>query len=387
MPRRSLAKLLAVPVILLLAIALPVQLHAQALSFSRILVCESRDDTCNRPDAQHDIVWTFNGTEGTAGSPGNSAGSRLRIEKLDGNSIVVGRTDISGPTAGLTALYAGTLHGVQISGSVRWSWLGRADYPANGVFSALLQDQPAAERQNPGVPDSPRNSLPSELLVCEDNKPCNGAWTIHGSEGEGTWFAKNPVKARLTVIRSGPDDILIRRADTTDAVSATYAGSLHGDHYSGTIIWSTPGHPGGSTGRWTATVPETDCAAAHANADIAEARRLGQIALMFHRERDSLDCYTVAAASGDATAQMAVGLLYYQGRATIPQDYTQALIWLRKAADQGNYAAQRTVAEMYTVGQGTNRDPAYAAIYTRRADEQKHDMERRQDLNERAADR
>jgi len=82
-----------------------------------------------------------------------------------------------------------------------------------------------------------------------------------------------------------------------------------------------------------------------------------------------------------------VGLLYYQGRATIPQDYTQALIWLRKAADQGNYAAQRTVAEMYTVGQGTNRDPAYAAIYTRRADEQKHDMERRQDLNERAADR
>jgi hypothetical protein len=39
---------------------------------------------------------------------------------------------------------------------------------------------------------------------------------------------------------------------------------------------------------------------------------------------------------------------------------------------------------MYTAGLGTNRDSTLAAIYTARADEQKHDMERRQDLEERA---
>ena len=118
---------------------------------------------------------------------------------------------------------------------------------------------------------------------------------------------------------------------------------------------------------------------------------LGQTALMFHRDHEALDCYIVAARAGDATAQTAVGLTFYQGRESVPQNYTQAFFWLQKAADQGVYAAQRTVAEMYTAGQGTNRDATLAAIYTKRADEQKHDLERQQDrqydAQQRAADR
>ncbi len=119
--------------------------------------------------------------------------------------------------------------------------------------------------------------------------------------------------------------------------------------------------------------------------------RLGQTALMFHRDHDALDCYIVAARAGDATAQTAVGLTYYQGRENVPQDYTQAFFWLHKAADQNIYAAERTVAEMYAAGQGTTRDATLAAIYTKRADEQKHDLERQQDrqydAQQRAADR
>ena len=366
------------------------QLFAQGSAPTRMMACESKNDSCKRPDAHLDIVWVFNGTEGTASSPANPAGSRVTIERFDSDSIVVRRVDEAGPTAGLTALYTGTVHGTHMSGTVQWSWPDHPGYPANGSFSAVLQDQlgvsaPAA----PAASDSPPIALPTELLVCENNV-CNAAWILHGSEGTGTWFARKPVKAKLTVLRSEPDYILISRTDTTDGVTAKYAGSLHGDHYAGTIVWSAPGNPGGASGTWTATVPKTNCDQ-QGDLDAAEALALGQNALMFKRDRDALGCYIVAAKTGDATAQTAVGLTYYQGRENIPQDYTQAFFWLHKAADQGVYAAQRTVAEMYAAGQGTNRDATLAGIYNRRADEQKRDLERQQDrqydAQQRAADR
>ena len=369
-----------------------IHLFAQAAPPTRILVCESTNDSCKRPNAQLDLTWVFNGVEGTATSPANPAGSRVTIEKFDSDAIVVRRVDDAGPTAGLTAVYTGTVNGTHMIGTVQRSWPGHPDYPATAIFSAVLQDQLAASTQAPAASSSskPLVALPTELLVCENNGSCNAAWILNGSEGTGTWFARTTTKANLTVLRSEPDYLLIRRTDTTDAVTANYAGSLHGDHYSGTIVWSTPDHPGGATGTWTATVPKTTCDP-HAGLEPADAMHLGQTALMFHRDKEAFDCYIVAARAGDATAQTAVGLSYYQGRETIPQDYTQAFLWLHKAADQGVYAAQRTVAEMYAAGQGTTRDATLAGIYTRRADEQKHDLERQQDrqydAQQRAADR
>lgn len=364
----------------------PVQMHAQAFDPSRILVCESRQDACKQPDAHLDIVWTFNGAEGTASSAANPGGSHLTIEKLDKDSIVVRRVDQAGPTAGLTALYTGTINGAHISGTVQWSWTDHPGYPANGTFAAVLQDQPAAEQPTPATQSvATSDVLPPELLVCENNGSCNAAWTIHGTEGTAYWYDRKVTRAKLTVLRSAKDDILIHRTDITDGVSANYAGSWRGDHYSGVIIWSTSSY-NVSTGTWTATVPQTTCDP-QAQLDPSDALRIGQNALMFHRDKEALSCYIVAAKAGDATAQVAVGLTYYQGRPNIPQDYTQAFFWLHKAADQGVYAAQRTVAEMYAAGQGTQRDPTLAKIYTARADEQKHDLERRQDLADREADR
>jgi hypothetical protein len=392
--RSPLAQLLS-PAIPILAVSLgAIQLFAQTAP-TRILACESTNDSCKRPDATLDLVWVFNGIDGTATSPANPAGSRITIEKFDSNSIVLRRVDETGPTAGLTAVYTGTVNGTHMIGTVQRSWPSHPDYPATAIFSAILQDQLAANTQTPATSSTPQSfttqdALPTELLVCENNNVCNAAWLIHGAEGTGVWFARNPTKARLAVIRSAPDDILIRRTDTTDSVSANYAGRLRGDHYAGTIIFSTPGHPGEVTGTWTATVPKTTCDP-HAGLEPADAMHLGQTALMFHRDHEALDCYIVAARAGDATAQTAVGLTYYQGRENVPQDYTQAFFWLHKAADQGIYAAQRTVAEMYAAGQGTSRDATLAAIYTKRADEQKHDLERQQDrqydAQQRAADR
>lgn len=338
---------------------------------SRMVVCESHGDACT----QMNIVWAFDGTRGTA-----SPGGALEIEKFDTDSLVVRRADPSG----LVAVYTGTVHGTRIEGTVEWAWPGHTGYPATGKFAAVLQDSVAAAPATSSAAAAAANSLPAELLVCENKGPCNAAWVLHGMEGTGTWFVRNPVHAKLTVLRAEADNLLIRRTDTTDGVTATYAGSLRGDHYSGVIVLGGSDNPGTTTGTWTATVPRTKCAA---DMEAPAALATGQTALMFRRNQDALDCYIVAAKDGDSRAQTAVGLLYDQGSGGVQQDYKQAFYWLHKAADQGIYPAERRVAEMYQAGQGTPRDATLAQIYKARADEQKHDYERQQDLAEREADR
>ncbi len=362
----------------LIRLSSPLLLDAQSTSPSRILICESADAACSQPDARFGATWTFDGTQGMSAD-----GARLTIDRLDSKSIVIRSVEENGPKAGLTAVYSGSIRDNHIGGTVEWTWPGHPGYPAKGVFSGLFQDQPAAS--TPAVAPPAAASLPAmptELLVCENGGVCNAAWSFKGSSGTGTWFARTTTRATLAILRFEPDYITIRRTDASGGLSATYTGSFRGDHWAGTIVWSTPGHPGGATGTWTASVPPTGCAAP--DLEPQDAMRLGQYALMFKRDRDALGCYIVAAKAGDATAQAAVGLLYYQGRGAAAQDYQQAFFWLHKAADQGIYAAQRTVAEMYTAGQGTPRDATMASIYTARADEQKHDMERRQDFEERA---
>ncbi|MGC2660529.1 MAG: tetratricopeptide repeat protein [Bryobacteraceae bacterium] len=370
--------------LLLIWVASSSSLDSQSTSLSRLLICESLDDACSQTDPRFAITWTFDGTEGIVSSTCGQGCARLTIDRLDDKSIVVNSVEESGPKAGLTAIYTGSIRDNRIGGTVEWSWPGHPGYPTKGVFSGLLPEyQPAALNAvnvSSGSVSAP--VMPVELLVCENGGVCNAAWIFKGSSGTGTWFTRTPTRARLAILRFEPDYITIRRTDGTAGVSATYSGSLRGDHWAGTIVWSSPGHPGGATGTWTATVPQTACTAPDLEAQ--DAMRLGQYALMFKRDRDAVDCYIVAAKAGAATDQAAVGLLYYEGLGAAAQNYKQAFFWLHKAADQGVYAAQRTLAEMYTSGQGTPRDPTLAAIYTARADEEKHDMERRQDLKERA---
>jgi TPR repeat protein len=87
------------------------------------------------------------------------------------------------------------------------------------------------------------------------------------------------------------------------------------------------------------------------------------------------------------TAQTLAGTLYYQGHdPELPQDYGQALVWLKKAAAQGSYAAQRTLAEMYTLGEGTAPNAETAHYYDGKADEQQRLKEREEDRADRQAD-
>lgn len=348
---------------------------------TRMNVCESAGDACSQSNAQYNTVWSFDGTAGTITAPANDSAADLTIESMDQEKIVIHRVDRSGATAGRSATYAGSIHGSHISGTVQWDWPGHS--PASGTWSAMLQGEPAPAQPS-AAQSSPVGGLPPRLLECEANGPCNAAWTIDGATGQATWFLRTPVRATLTIIHSDPDDIVIRRTDLTDGNSAVYSGTLRGDTYSGAVIWSSPGHPGGASGHWSASVPQTTCDPS-ANLSSDDALNVGRNALMFNLRRAAFDCYIVAAKAGDSTAQTAVGLIYYQGtNSEVPQNYEQALFWLQKAATHDVYAADKTLADMYMLGQGTKRDPELAKFYGDKAAELKRDMEREQDRQERA---
>jgi hypothetical protein len=361
---------------------------AQAGNATRLSECESADNSCAQPNAQYSSMWSFDGTTGTITSPASDSGAELTIESMDQDKIVIRRVDKSGPTAGRSATYTGSIHGSHINGIIEWQWPDHPNAPTTRIWSAELQDQPTAAQAMPTMSSSSNPSssggLPPLLLECENNGPCNAAWSIQGSSGKATWFLQKPLRAELTIVRSDPNDILIRRTDLTDGNSAVYYGTLRGNTYSGAVVWSGPGHPGDASGHWSATVPQTACDA-NANLSSDDALQIGRNALMFNLRRAAFDCYLVAAKTGDATAQTAVGLIYYQGsNADVPQNYEQALFWLKKAAAQDVYAANKTLADMYMLGEGTKRDPEISKFYADKAAEQKLDMEREQDRQERA---
>lgn len=357
--------------------------QTEAPSPTRLLVCESTDQSCLQPKPNYSSTWSF---DGTTGSVASDTSTQLTIDTLSQDKIVIRRVDASGRSA----TYSGMIHGNSVTGTVQ------RDSGAAGNWSAVFQNMPGATQSSaaPNSTDaaaSTAQGLPLHLIECEGNGPCNGAWTFDGPNGSATWFTQTPVRAKLTIVRSDPGELTIRRTDLTDGNSAVYQGVRKGDTYSGAVIWSAPNNPGGASGHWTATIPQTTCDTS-SNLSSADAMRIGQNALMFDLEQAAFGCYLVAAKDGDPMAQTAVGLIYYQGRTRdVPQDYNQAFLWLRKAADAGIYAAQRTVTDMYMLGQGTTKDRELSQFYAAKAEEQKrdreHQIERAEDRADRAADR
>lgn len=61
------------------------------------------------------------------------------------------------------------------------------------------------------------------------------------------------------------------------------------------------------------------------------------------------------AESGDAEAQLTLGIMYDLGQG-VPQNFVEALKWYRRSAGQGNAVAQNNLGIMYLNGSGTVRD-------------------------------
>ena len=62
-----------------------------------------------------------------------------------------------------------------------------------------------------------------------------------------------------------------------------------------------------------------------------------------------------AALTGDANAQLQLGVIYEHGRGT-PQNYTKAISWYQKAAEQGNALAQYNLGTIYHYEQSGHQD-------------------------------
>jgi hypothetical protein len=83
------------------------------------------------------------------------------------------------------------------------------------------------------------------------------------------------------------------------------------------------------------------------------------------------------AESGDPSAQFKMGVSYEYGEG-VPQDYAQAAVWYRKAAEQGRapseapVLAQFALAVLYERGQGVPQNYAQAASWYRKAADRDH---------------
>ena len=77
-----------------------------------------------------------------------------------------------------------------------------------------------------------------------------------------------------------------------------------------------------------------------------------------------------AAEQGHVVAQFSLGALYAEGAEGIPQDYAEAVVWWRRAAEQGHVFAQLIVAHFYRQGRGVAQDAAEAIVWYRRVAEQ-----------------
>ncbi len=78
--------------------------------------------------------------------------------------------------------------------------------------------------------------------------------------------------------------------------------------------------------------------------------------------------FMLLAKSGDAGAQLQLGLMYDNGRGK-DQDHDQAFYWYKQSANNGNAHAQFNVAEMMALGQGTAQDHSQALKWYTRAAE------------------
>ena len=68
------------------------------------------------------------------------------------------------------------------------------------------------------------------------------------------------------------------------------------------------------------------------------------------------------AEKGEMIAQAAIGVMYHMGQG-VPQDYTKAVQWYRRAAEKGNAASQANLGVMYAKGTGVSRDLVQAYVW------------------------
>ena len=88
-------------------------------------------------------------------------------------------------------------------------------------------------------------------------------------------------------------------------------------------------------------------------------------------ENEEINQLQPLAIQGDPNAQYKLGANYYSGKG-VKQDYAQAALWYRRAAEQGNVDAQYSLGNMYLMGEGISQDDEQAAYWYALAADQGH---------------
>ena len=89
-------------------------------------------------------------------------------------------------------------------------------------------------------------------------------------------------------------------------------------------------------------------------------------------ESQDIEKLRKAANQGDAAAQFNLGVRYSRGKGVVPEDDREAVKWFRLAAEQGHATSQHNLAIKYARGQGVPKDQAEAVKWYLRAAEQGH---------------
>ncbi|WP_431204246.1 tetratricopeptide repeat protein [Bradyrhizobium betae] len=87
----------------------------------------------------------------------------------------------------------------------------------------------------------------------------------------------------------------------------------------------------------------------------AQSVRQGVSALQRHDYVTASRIFIPLAERGIAPAQTYLGFLFETGRG-VPQNYTEAAMWYRRAAEQGDSRAQYSLGLLYDRGQGVPQD-------------------------------
>ncbi|NLE55232.1 MAG: sel1 repeat family protein, partial [Lentisphaerae bacterium] len=81
----------------------------------------------------------------------------------------------------------------------------------------------------------------------------------------------------------------------------------------------------------------------------------------------SIDRLEKVAKAGNPNAQLALGKIYFEGRANVKQDYVEAIRWFTMAAEAGNGAAMFNLGICYENGVGVAMNPTAAYDWYRKA--------------------
>jgi len=99
------------------------------------------------------------------------------------------------------------------------------------------------------------------------------------------------------------------------------------------------------------------------------ARALAQSSAQGSARQQAIENLKETAYAGDVNAQVQLGIIYLTGDGVARND-SEAVKWLRKAAEQDNALGERYLAEMYFKGRGVPADNGEAAKWLRMAAEQ-----------------